>query len=99
MPKDPLTGMRPVPAVAPPFEPGKRYTYERMIAQLVDPQNFLLPEEIQLAHWVLRKNKDALAWDESEKGRFLDQYFNPIKIATIAHIPWVVRNIPLAPGL
>jgi hypothetical protein len=70
-----------------------------MKAQKVDPSGFLLPEEVKLAHWVLRTNEDALAWDESEKGSFSEEWFDPIKIPTVDHIPWVLKNIPLPPGI
>jgi len=41
----------------------------------------------------------VLAWEDSECGRFLDDYFTPIKIPVIEHIPWVHHNIPVPPGL
>jgi hypothetical protein len=91
--------MKPLPTSVPSFQPGRRYTLKRMQEQNIDPQNFLQPEEIALAHWILRENEDGLAWDESEKGRFLEEYFDPIRIPTVEHVPWVLRNIPIAPGI
>ena len=41
----------------------------------------------------------GIAWDASERGSFQDDYFNPVIIPTIKHIPWVERNIPILPGI
>ena len=41
----------------------------------------------------------TLAWDESEKGRFRDDYFKPVVIPTIEHTPWVHRQPPIPPGI
>jgi hypothetical protein len=98
-PPDILANMKPLPMHPPPFEPGTRYTTERSRAQNIDPSGFLLPEETALAHWILRENESALAWDESEKGSFSGDWFDPIKIPTVDHVPWVLKNIPLPPGI
>jgi hypothetical protein len=60
---------------------------------------FLWPEEQKLAAQVLSNNEYALAWDESEKGRFCDDYFPPIIIPTIEHIPWTHCQPPIPPGI
>jgi hypothetical protein len=98
-PPEILMGMKPVPAVPPPFAPGVRYTEERRRMQKIDEAEFLLPDEAELVHWVIRENELAFAWDESEKGSFSPEWFDPIKIPTIDHIPWVLKNIPLPPGI
>jgi hypothetical protein len=36
---------------------------------------------------------------EAEKGRFRDEYFSPVKIPIIEHIPWVHKNLPIPPGI
>jgi len=59
----------------------------------------LLPKERKLAAQVLANNKLALAWDETEKGRFRDDYFQPVIIPTIEHTPWVHRQPPIPPGI
>lgn len=43
-------------------------------------------------------NKSSLAWDETEKGQFCDDYFEPIKIPIIKHVPWV-KSLPIPPGI
>jgi hypothetical protein len=98
-PPDILASLRPLPAHPPPFQPGTRYTEERMKAQKIDLAGFLLPDKIALAHWILCKNEDGLAWGEEEKGTFSSEWFDPIKIPTIDHVPWVLKNIPLPPGI
>ena len=44
-------------------------------------------------------HKEAFVWDETEKGRFSDEYFNLVVILTIEHIPWVLCNIPIPLGI
>ncbi|OAX31890.1 DNA/RNA polymerase, partial [Rhizopogon vinicolor AM-OR11-026] len=61
--------------------------------------SFLWPDEQKLAANVLLINETALAWDETEKGRFHDDYFPPVVIPTIEHTPWVHRQPPIPPGI
>src|SRR5271168_4507506 len=48
---------------------------------------------------VLCNNKMGLAWDQSEKGRFRDDYLSPVVIPTIEHVPWAHRQPPISPGI
>jgi hypothetical protein len=41
----------------------------------------------------------GFAWDDTERGRFREDFFPPIDIPVIPHRPWVLRNIPIPPGL
>ncbi len=61
----------------------------------INRYNFLWPEEIKLAHHILKTNKLTLAWTEAERGRFRDDYVLLVKIPTIAHTPWIHKNIPI----
>ena len=45
------------------------------------------------------KNEVVLAWDDTEKGRFREDYFNPVIIPTVEHELWALRNIPIPHGL
>jgi len=36
---------------------------------------------------------------DTEKGWFKDEYFTPIKIPVIEHIPWAQKNLPIPPGI
>lgn len=98
-PGDPLEGMAEVPAVAPDFIPGTRYTQERYEAANVNPSGFLWPEEVKLVHWFVREYETAFAWNELERGTLREDYFPPITIPTIEHVPWRERNIPIPPGI
>ena len=60
---------------------------------------FLWLEERKLVAQVLCNNELGLAWDETEKGRFRDDYLSPVVIPTIEHVPWVHRQPPILPGI
>ena len=98
-PPDPLADLLVLPTIPPTFEPGKRYTQERRDAYEANKYGFLMPEEEKLVHHLIRVQEDALAWEETEKGRLKDEYFDPILFPTQEHIPWVIRNLPIPPGL
>jgi hypothetical protein len=99
IPEDPLLSLSPLPTDPPPFTPGTRLTQERLDALDINRYAFLWPEEEKLAQHVLKVNEQALAWTEAERGRFHDDYFSPVKIPTIAHTPWVHKNIPIPTGI
>jgi hypothetical protein len=61
--------------------------------------DFLWPEELKLLQYVLQLNELGLAWTEEEKGRFRDDYFSPVKIPVIEHVPWIHKNIPIPYGI
>ena len=98
-PEDPLLSLSPLPTHPPPFTPGPRLTQERYDELGINKYGFLLPEEVKLAAHVLKLNEKALAWTEAERGCFRDDYFLPVKIPTIAHTPWILKNIPIPTGL
>lgn len=95
----PLEGMPELPKVPPKFVLGKRYTQKRRDKMNVDPANFLWPQERELVYQFTLLHKTAFAWDETEKGSFLQKYFLAIKIPVIEHMPWVDRSIPIPPGI
>ena len=99
IPSDPLVNLPILPTHPPEFEPGERYTRERMEAMPVNKDGFLWPEEVKLVHYLIREHKYAFAWNENEKGKFSDEYFDPVVIPTVEHVPWVLRNIPIPPGI
>ena len=35
---------------------------------------------------------------EEEKGKFSDDYFDPVVTPTVEHVPWVLKNILILPG-
>jgi Reverse transcriptase (RNA-dependent DNA polymerase) len=78
---------------------GKRLTKDWWDALDLQGQGFLWEEEVKLVFDVLMKNEAALAWDDSEKGRFREDYFAPTVVPTIEHEPWALKNIPIPHGL
>ena len=99
-PDDPLNSLSPMNRHPPSITTyGQRLTKERWEALQVLEKGFLWQEEVNLAFDVLMKNEGALAWDDTEKGRFRDDYFAPIVVPTIEHEPWTLKNIPVPPGL
>lgn len=82
-----------------PFRPCGRYTQERK--EIINKNNagFLLEEERALLHHFMMLHQDAFAWNDSERGHFREDFFPPIDIPVVAHVPWVQRNIPIPPGL
>ena len=65
----------------------------------LNSDGFLWPEELKLVTHILKVNELALAWTEAEKGCFKDEYFDPVKIPVIEHIPWAHKNLPIPPGI
>ena len=72
---------------------------ERWAAFGLKERGFLWEEEVNLVFEMLMKNEAALAWDDSERGKFREDYFDPVVITTIEHEPWALRNIPIPHGL
>jgi hypothetical protein len=95
LPDDPLAGLIPLPTHPPTFAPGIWFTQERSDALDLDPAGWLWPEELKLVQWLVRIHEKAFTWIPTECGRLDEQYFPPVKIPTIQHTPWVVRNMPI----
>jgi hypothetical protein len=98
-PSDPLANLPELPEHPPEFTPGRRYTVERKEAMKVNEDGFLWPEEEKLVHYVIKVQEEGFAWDETEKGKFSADYFEPVVIPTVEHVPWVLRNIPIPQGV
>ena len=65
----------------------------------INASSFLWPEEEKLVLVLIHIHEAGIAWDASECGNFRKDYFDPIVIPTIEHIPWVERNIPILPSI
>ncbi len=61
--------------------------------------DFLWLEERELLHHVIAEQDEAFAWDDTEKGTFKEEFFPLVKMAVKEHTPWVLRNIPIPPGM
>ena len=97
---DPLDMLPKLNRNPPDFVPTGCYTEERK-AQFdkVHSGDFLWPEERKLLHHFMMENNEAFAWDDSERGRFKTEYCPPVDIPIIPHTPWVLKNIPIPPGV
>jgi len=98
-PEDPLETLLSISPYPPLFMPGTRLTKERMEGIGLLFNTFLWPEERQLVAQVLWLNEKGLAWDETEKGRFREDYFSPVKIPVQEHVPWARKTLPIPPGI
>ena len=99
IPGDPLAELPKLPTHPPEFVPGARYTQERKEAMPVNIDDFLWPEEEKLVHYIIKSHEYAFAWIEEEKGKFSEDYFEPVVFPTVEHVPWVLKNIPIPPGI
>lgn len=99
IPNDPLADLLILPVSPPEFMPGKRYNLERKEKMAINKDQFLWLEEEKLAHYLGKVHELAFAWTENEKEIFLDEYFEPVIIPIIEHVPWVLRNIPIPPEI
>ena len=97
---DPLLGMPELSTNPPEFTPTGRYTEARKEAiDKVHDGEFLWPEERKLVHQVFMQQNEAFAWDDTERGRFKTEYFPPVEMPVVEHEPWVLKNIPIPPGM
>ena len=102
MPHNPLDSLPEVNLhPQPSFDPGKRLTEERWdkIQNELENRGFLTLMEIHILREILKMHEDALAWNESMRGTFNPEYFPPIIMPVIEHIPWVEKNLPIPAGL
>ena len=97
---DPLAGLPELPTHLPPFAPCGHYTREQR-AKMDDlhPQGFLWPAKWDLMHHFVSLQNEGFAWDDSECGHFHEDFFPPVEIPVVAHMPWVKRNIPIPPRI
>lgn len=97
---DPLQGLPVLPNHPEDYKPTGRYTQDRKdLIDKVHPEGFLWPEERRLMHHFMMIQEAGFAWTEDEKGRFKDEYFPPVDMPVMEHVPWVLKNIPIPPGI
>ncbi|KAG5731809.1 hypothetical protein E4T56_gene1548 [Termitomyces sp. T112] len=56
-------------------------------------------DEINVLVDMVAKQEKAFAWEDSKRGSLRPDFFPPVCIPTIPHIPWVQHNHPIPPGL
>ncbi|THU79993.1 hypothetical protein K435DRAFT_581269, partial [Dendrothele bispora CBS 962.96] len=97
---DPLAGMPEMPLDPPEFTPKGRYTQERK--EIIDQnhsEDFLTATEKRMLHWIMGEYNDAFAWTPEEAGNFREDFFPSVVLPVIPHTPWVLKNIPIPPGI
>ena len=97
---DPLADMPLLFPNPPPFVPTGRYTFERRdLIDKVHPGDFLWPQERELMHHFMCVQNQGFAWNDSQRGRFREDFFPPVRMPVVEHKPWVLRNMPIPPGI
>ncbi|THH15802.1 hypothetical protein EW146_g4737 [Bondarzewia mesenterica] len=97
---DPLADMPYLSPNPPPFTPFSRYTSEhRDIIDNVHPGDFLWPAECDLMHHFMCVQHEGFAWNDTERGHFREDFFPPVDMPVVTHKPWVLRNMPIPPGI
>ena len=97
---EPLETMPKLLVNPPDFKPTGRYTQERK--EKMDDRHkgdFLWEGERKLMHHFMMLQNEGFAWEDKERGRFREDFFPPIDIPVVPHKPWVLKNIPIPPGL
>ena len=97
-PSDPLRNLPKLPESPKEFVPTAKFTQERMNKLGIDANHHIRPEEQKLLKHVLAINERSIAFDESERGTFRQDYFSDYKIPINEHEPWMEKNIPIPPG-
>jgi len=98
-PEDPLETLLSISPYPSLFVPGTCLTKERIEGIELLSNTFLWPEERQLVAQVLQLNEKGLVWDKTEKGRFRENYFSPVKIPVQEHMPWAQKTLPIPLGI
>jgi len=97
---DPLKDIPKLPEKPPEFVPKGRYTGERKEKlDMRHMSSFLWLEERKLMHWVIAEQNQAFAWEDSERGKFKEEYFPLIEILMVAHIPSVKKPFRIPPAI
>jgi len=62
-------------------------------------EGFLWPEERKLMHWLIGEQNEAFVWDDTEREKFKKEYFPPVEIPMVAHIPWMEKPFRIPPAI
>ncbi|KAG6838643.1 hypothetical protein C0991_006611, partial [Blastosporella zonata] len=87
---DPLRDIPILSVNPPPYIPTGCFNQERK-DQFVETHDngFLLKSEIDLFVHLICLQNEGFAWHDSERGNFRNDFFKPVKIPTILHVPWI----------
>src|SRR5882724_5829040 len=99
IPSDHLLSLPILPTHPPNFIPSEKFTQEHWEKMNINTSSFLWLDEEKLVLFPIKAQEEGIAWDVSEWGNFKKDYFDPVVIPTIEHIPWVECNIPIPLGI
>jgi hypothetical protein len=95
-----MPSLSPHPPPASAFVLTERYTQERQDkVEQAHGDAFLWQAERDLMHEFMRKQEMGFAWTDLKRGKFRTDFFAPIEFPLVPHTPWVVKNIPIPPGI
>jgi hypothetical protein len=63
------------------------------------PLGFLTKEECCFMHHFMMIHQEGFAWKENQKGSFHKDFFPPVRMPITEHVPWVLKNMPIPPGI
>ena len=97
---DPLKDMPVLDPHPPDFKLTGCYTTEcKEAMDKVHGSEFLWQEEKKVVHHLIMQQNEAFTWDDTEKGKFREEFFPPVEMLTIEHKLWVLKNILILPGM
>ncbi|KZV80435.1 hypothetical protein EXIGLDRAFT_567833, partial [Exidia glandulosa HHB12029] len=95
-PSDCMDSLPELPVHPPTWVPSTSHlTAERMAGFQLDAEGFLTDDEVRLFEYIIERHQQVFAWEETERRRFKDDYFPPIKFPVVPHEPWTDRHIPI----
>jgi hypothetical protein len=50
-------------------------------------------------HHFMMIHQDGFAWNETQKGSFRKDFFPPVRMLITEHVPRVLQNMPIPPGI
>jgi hypothetical protein len=63
------------------------------------PHGFLTTKEQRFIHHFTMIYQDRFAWNETQKGLFHKDFFPPVCMPITKHVPWVLQNMLIPPGI
>ena len=85
---DPLANIPSLNPNPPPFVPTSHFTNERKATFVKEHDTgFLTLAELNVLVDLVAKQDTAFAWEDSERGSLRPNFFPPVRIPTISHVP------------
>ena len=82
-----IAGLEALPTYLPDFVTGTRFTQDCANSLDLDLVNWLWPEEVKLVWWIVQDHELAFTWMAAEWGCLKEEYFPPVIIPAISHMP------------